>query len=84
MINLVNKTYELIQVNGILYRYISLTEPVVQPQEMSFQDISHLELWRPLWSAEPNHMCNFGREHFDEQFCENISISTSDSEEDIV
>ena len=28
-------------------------------QEMSFKDISYLELWRPFCSAEQNHLCNF-------------------------
>ena len=31
--------------------------PVVQ--EMSFTDISYLELWQPLCSVEQNHLCNF-------------------------
>ena len=30
---------------------------------MLFKGISHLELWQPFCSAEPNHLCNFGREH---------------------
>ena len=30
-------------------------------QEMSFKDISYLELWPHLSSAEQNHLCNFGR-----------------------
>ena len=34
---------------------------------MSFKYISYLELWRPLCSAELNHLCNFGREHHKEQ-----------------
>ena len=29
--------------------------PVVQ-EEMSFKDISYLELWRPLYSAKLNHL----------------------------
>ena len=43
--------------------------PVVQ-EEMWFKDISILELWRPLCLAELNHLCNFGRSHHEEQFCE--------------
>ena len=39
---------------------------------MSFKDISYLELWWPLCSVEPNHLCNFGRMHHEEYFCENI------------
>ena len=39
---------------------------------MSFKDISCLDLWQPLCSAEGNHLCNFGRECYEEQFCEII------------
>ena len=39
---------------------------------MRFKDISYLELWQPLYSAEQNHLCNFGRRHHGEQFCEII------------
>ena len=35
-------------------------------QEMSFKDISYLELWWHLCSAEQNHLCNFGRMHHEE------------------
>ena len=41
-------------------------------QEMSFKDIFYLELWWPFCSAEPNHLCNFGRGYHEEQFCEII------------
>ena len=44
--------------------------PVVQ--EMSFKDISYLELWWPICSVERNHLCNFGRGYQEEQFCEII------------
>ena len=37
---------------------------------MSLKDISNLELWQPLCSVEQNHLCNFGRRHHEEQFCE--------------
>ena len=40
---------------------------------MSFKDISNLELWRPFCSAEQKHLCNFGRGHYEEQFCQFIS-----------
>ena len=43
--------------------------PVVQ---MSFQDISYLELWQHLCSVDQNHLCNFGRRHHEEQSCEII------------
>ena len=36
---------------------------------MSFKDISYLELWWPLCLAEWSHLCNFGRDHHEEQFC---------------
>ena len=34
------------------------------------QDISYIELWRPFCSKEQNHLCNFGKGHHEEQFCE--------------
>ena len=40
---------------------------------MSYTDISYLELLQPFCSAEWNHLCNFGRGHYDKQFCEFIS-----------
>ena len=39
---------------------------------MCFKDISYLELWQPLCSAEQNHLCNSGSGHHEEQFCEII------------
>ena len=39
---------------------------------MSFKNISFLELWQLLCSAEWNHLCNFRRRHHEEQFCEII------------
>ena len=30
--------------------------------------ISHQELWLPLRSVERNHLCNFGRGHFRDNF----------------
>ena len=44
--------------------------PVVQ--EMSFKDISYLELWWPFCLAEENHLCNFAKGYHEEQFCEII------------
>ena len=41
-------------------------------EKMSFKDISYLELRRPFCSAEQNRLCNFGRGHYEEQFCEFI------------
>ena len=58
--------------------------PVVQ-EEMSLKDISYLELWQPLCSAEQNHLSNFSRRHHEEQFCEIIfKFWTSGSGEDVV
>ena len=48
-------------------------------QEMSFKDISYLELWRPFCSMERDHLCNFGRGYQEEEFCEIILIWTSSS-----
>ena len=39
---------------------------------MPFKDISYLELWLPVCSAEQNHLCNFGRRYQEEEFCEII------------
>ena len=36
------------------------------------EGISYLELWQPFYSVERNHLCNFRREYYEEQFCENI------------
>ena len=44
---------------------------VVQ-EEMPFKDISYLELCQPLISLDRYHLCNFGRMHHEEQFCEII------------
>ena len=41
-------------------------------EEMSFKDNSYLELWLSLCSTEQNLLCNFGRGHHEEQFCEII------------
>ena len=39
---------------------------------MLFKDISYLQLLEPLFSAEWNHLYNFGRRLHEEQFCELI------------
>ena len=36
---------------------------------VSFKDISYLEPCQSLCSMEGNHLCNFGRVHYEEQFC---------------
>ena len=45
--------------------------PVVQ-EEMSFIDISYLELWQPLCSVDWIHLCNIGRRHHEKQSCKII------------
>ena len=39
---------------------------------MQFKCISYLDIWQPFCSAECNHLCNFERGHYKEQFCEII------------
>ena len=39
---------------------------------MPLADISSLELWQPLCWVEWKHLCNFGRKHHEDQFCEII------------
>ena len=51
---------------------------------MSFKNISDLELWRSISSAEQDHLCNFGRRHYEEQFCEFILNLASGSGGDVV
>ena len=41
-------------------------------KEISFKDISYLELWQPLCSEDRNHLCYFGRRYHEEQFYEII------------
>ena len=41
-------------------------------EEMPFKDISYLELWQPFCSAKRNHLCNFCKRCYEEQFCEII------------
>ena len=45
--------------------------PVAQ-EEMLFKDICYLDFWLPFCLAEQNQLCNFGRWHHEEQFCEII------------
>ena len=43
--------------------------------------ISYLELWQLFCLAEQNHLCNFGRGCYEEQFCEiilNLAIGSGD------
>ena len=39
---------------------------------MPFFYLYYLEFWRPFCPAEQNHLCNFGRERHEEQFCDII------------
>ena len=39
--------------------------------EIPFKGVSYLELWQSFCSAELNHLSNFGRGYYSEQFCEN-------------
>ena len=39
---------------------------------MLLKGISYLKLWQPFCSAEGNHLCNFGRGYYEEQFCKII------------
>ena len=41
-------------------------------EKILFKDISHLELWRLLYYARQNSLCNFGTSDHEEQFCEII------------
>ena len=36
--------------------------------KMLINDISYLELWQPLGSADGNHVCNFSRRHHEVHF----------------
>ena len=38
-------------------------------EELLFKGISYLDIWQPFCSAECNHLCNFGRGYYEEQFC---------------
>ena len=40
--------------------------------QMSFKDISYLELCQPFCPAKRNHLFNFRRGYYEEQFCEVI------------
>ena len=40
--------------------------------KMSFKKISNLELWLTFCLVHQNHLCNFSRGYYEEQFCEII------------
>ena len=65
-------TIHAILKESIMGNIIVKSVPVVQ--EMSFKDISYLELWQPLCSVDWNHLCNFGRQHHEEQSCEILNL----------
>ena len=52
--------------------------------EISFIDISYLELWRPFYSAERNHFGTFGIGYQQGQFCDFLGIWTSGSREYVI
>ena len=41
-------------------------------EEKPFKGISYLKPWQSFCSSEQNHLCNFGRRYYEEQFCEII------------
>ena len=41
-------------------------------ENMWFKNSSYLELSRPFCLVERNHLCNFSRGYYEEQFCEII------------
>ena len=50
---------------------------------MPLKAISYLELSQHLRSFERNHLCNFGRVHHEEQFCE-IVLDLNSGSGDVV
>ena len=51
---------------------------------MSFKDIFHLELWRSLYLADRNCLCNVGRSHHEEHFRKIILNLTSGSGRNVI
>ena len=45
---------------------------------MLLKEISYLHLWQPFCLVEWNHLCNFGRGHYEEHFCEIILTFEND------
>ena len=43
------------------------------------QDFSYLQLGWPFCSVEQNHLCNFGRGHYEEHSCKLFKIWTTGS-----
>ena len=41
-------------------------------EELPFKGISYLDIWQPFCLAYCNHLCNFVRGYYEEQFCEII------------
>ena len=74
-LSLVERNYCAILVEGIMRNNsVKLYEFGQVVQKMLFKDISYLELWRLLCSADWNHLCSFGRSHYEENFCEIILV----------
>ena len=64
-----SKTIYAILKKGIIGNiHVNLYEiwTVVQ-EEISFKDISYIELLQPICLVDWNHLCNFGRMHHEEQ-----------------
>ena len=57
--------------------------PVVQ-EEMSFKDISYLELWRPFRSVEWNRLWNLGRGSYKKNSVNSFRSWDSGSGRDVV
>ena len=41
-------------------------------EEMPLKGISYLDIWQPFCLWECNHLCNYGKGYYEEQFCEII------------
>ena len=42
-------------------------------EKRSFKDISYIDLWCPFYSTQWNHLFNFCKNHYEEQFCKIIN-----------
>ena len=49
--------------------FCKLSPKTLNLDQLPFKDISYLELRRPFKLAQPNHLCNFGRRHYEQHFC---------------
>ena len=51
---------------------------------MAFEVFYYQDSWQPFCSVEYNHLCNFGRGYYEEQFCEIILNLVIGSGADVV